>query len=86
MKTLLISDFNLQNFAGYLRNQSDAFGEVMVAPFGQVTQTVLDTGSSLWNPKPEICVLWTRPEAALPSFMDLLRGVSVSQTENRAGR
>jgi FkbH-like protein len=72
MRALLISDFHLQNFAGLLRNATDL--ESNLAPFGQVTQVLLDMDPTLWSPKPDCCIIWTRPESILPSFQAILDG------------
>src|SRR5215217_8699874 len=75
MKVLLISDFNLQNFAGFLRNAGDKGAiEPHLAPFGQVLQALLEPDPSLWQPRPDCCVVWTRPESVLPSFQAMLDG------------
>jgi FkbH-like protein len=78
MKLLLVSDFNLQNLAGYLRNAGEKeIFEVALTPFGQVQQAFLTIDSALWEPKPDACVVWTRPESALPSFQALLEGKTI---------
>jgi FkbH-like protein len=80
MKLLLLSDFNLQNFAGYLKNSGpDARLIPELAPFGQVVQILLDSSSSYWLPRPEASVVWTRPESVLPSFKALLDGHKLDQ-------
>lgn len=79
MKLFLISDFNADNFAGYLRNvPSPRKFAVTVAPFGQVQQVVLDSASEYWKSQADCCIVWTRPESALPSFYALLEGDDVS--------
>ena len=79
MKALLVSDFNLQNFAGYLRNAGKEQGvDLTLSPIGQVTRSLLDESSGLWHPAPDFCVIWTQPEAVLPSFQALLQGQEVS--------
>ncbi len=75
MKALLISDFNLQNFAGFLCNSASL--ESRLAPFGQVSQVLLENDPSLWEPKPDCCIVWTRPESVLPSFQAILDGRQV---------
>jgi FkbH-like protein len=66
----LISDFTIDELASELRI-SDLFPGVgaQIAPFGQVTQTLL-------SPPPidaaDFAVIWTRPEGAIPAFSNLL--------------
>ncbi|MBL9201282.1 MAG: HAD-IIIC family phosphatase, partial [Opitutaceae bacterium] len=75
MKILLVSDFSLQNFAGYLQKiAAPGATEVAIAPFGQVPQVLLGAEASLWEPRPDCAVVWTRPEAVLPSFQAVLEG------------
>ena len=81
MKVSLISDFNLDTLGLYLRKQLGEQAEVVVGPFGQFTQTVLQTDSSVWQPAPEACLIWTRPEAVLPSLKASLQGLSPQQSE-----
>jgi len=73
LKGLLISDFNLENLAAYLRNDgSRPAVDVAVSPFGQVVPTLLDDGAPCWRSNPDFVVVWTRPEAVLKSFSRLL--------------
>lgn len=75
MKILLVSDFSLQNFAGYLQ-KIDVQGttETVLTPFGQVAQALLGVDATAWEPRPDACVVWTRPEAMLPTFQAALEG------------
>ncbi|MGI9039069.1 MAG: HAD-IIIC family phosphatase [Gemmatimonadota bacterium] len=75
---LLISDFNLGPFAGYLNNDdSDPGVRVQMSEFGQVIPALLVADAAMWDPSPDAAVVWTRPEAVLPGFADLLRFESV---------
>lgn len=73
MNGLLISDFNPENLASYLRNdkQKPAIESVAVS-YGQVAQVLLDAGAGEWNPRPDFTVVWTRPEATLEAFRLIL--------------
>lgn len=72
-KCLLISDFNIHNFAGYLANDAESPAiEPVVAPFGQVVPTLLDTEAEYWQPPPDYVVIWTQPQRIIPSFQELL--------------
>jgi FkbH-like protein len=76
MKALLISDFNLNNFAGYLRNAPDAKDwDVVVAPLGQVVQTLGDLPQTRGAKCEDSVFVWTRPEAVLPAISSLLQGL-----------
>jgi FkbH-like protein len=70
---LLISDFNIDNFAAYLRTDSSTpILDISAVPFGQVSQALLSPDHSCWRSDLDFVVIWTRPEAVLPSFGDLL--------------
>jgi FkbH-like protein len=70
---LIVSDFNAQNLAGLLSNSPEpprvTFG---TAPFGQVMQTLTDPSMQCWQSRPEVVIVWTRPQAVLPTFQQLL--------------
>jgi len=72
-KIILISDFNLSNFAACLVND-DALAqtEAALAPFGQVMQILMDSSAACWQDKYDCAVIWTRPEAVVESFSHLL--------------
>src|ERR1051326_2117817 len=66
----VISDFNIQPLADYLRNDaSTAQCNVDVAPFGQVTQTLLDFAD---KPVYDTLIIWTRPEAVITRYAALI--------------
>jgi FkbH-like protein len=69
----LISDFNLDIFSGYLNNDEDfPIVDSTVAPFGQVTQLLMQEDSEFWKGNLDFAVIWTRPEGVIKSFNDLL--------------
>ena len=71
---VLVSDFNLQNFAGYLTNDPEFPAmEVMVAPYGQVAPILIDKDAPCWQNGPDVAVVWTRPESVIPEFNTLLK-------------
>lgn len=77
---LLISDFNLENLSAYLtNNREQPLFRCEVAPYGQVTQTLLDATLPYWNPAPDFVLIWTRPEAVLASFREAVNGDSVDE-------
>lgn len=75
---LLISDFNLENLLAYLVNDPDQPRlRCNTGPYGQVMQVLLDSKLPCWSPAPDFLVVWTRPEAVLNSFGQLLEGIPV---------
>ena len=75
---LLISDFNIENFAAYLRNDpAEPRLECEAAPFGQITQSLLDDSLPFWKNAPGFVVVWSRPESVLESFARALAGLPV---------
>lgn len=78
-RVLLLSDVNMANFAGALRSESAAVPIQPVDPgFGMVFQVLHDPNSAAWEPKPDLTVVWTRPEGVLPSYAAALSGERVA--------
>jgi FkbH-like protein len=72
-KCLLIADFTIDGFAGYLSNDEDfPTIESVVAPFDQVVQVLMDGELECWKRKPDFAVVWTRPESIIRSFNQVL--------------
>jgi len=71
---VLVSDFNLQNFAGYLANDPN-FPEIeaVATPYGQAVSTLLNKDAPCWKNEPAVALVWTRPEAVIPEFNALLK-------------
>lgn len=73
----LVSDFNLENLAGYLNN-----GKILptivatVAPYGQVVPSLLNTASG--GKHYHIAVVWTQPQAVSSSFARALNFEKIS--------
>jgi len=71
MRGLLISDFNIGILSNYLTNDDDTPSiETIVAPFGQVTQSLMQKESD--SGMGDFAVIWTRPEGVIKSFGDLI--------------
>ena len=69
----LVSDFNLQNFAGLIGNDgSFPRIEPIAAPYGQTIPTLLSRDAACWRSSPDLAVVWTRPQSVIPAFGDLL--------------
>jgi len=72
-RCLLISDFNVDVFSGYLSNDEGfPLVETMVAPFGQVTQLLMQEDLDYWKGDHDFALIWTRPEGVIKSFNNLL--------------
>jgi FkbH-like protein len=72
-KCLLIADFTIDGFAGYLSNDEDfPTVESIVAPFDQVVQVLMNGDLECWRDKPDFAVVWTRPESIVRSFNQVL--------------
>lgn len=68
----------MANFASVLR--ADANGPALTvvdAGFGTVLQSLHDAGAAGWAPKPDLTLVWTRPEGVLSSYADALSGTRV---------
>ncbi len=65
-KILLLSDFNLGGFTGYLKNALKVLP--VQAPYGQVIHTLLDENSEYWNDSYSSALVWTRPDGVIDSF------------------
>jgi FkbH-like protein len=73
-RCVLVSDFNLQNFAGYLANDAEFPGiKPIIAPFGQPTAALINRDLPCWQKSPEAAVIWTQPQAVVPAFKALLK-------------
>jgi len=81
-KAILISDFTLNNFAGYLEND-ESFPRILatVAPFGQVMQVLMNETLDCWQAAPDLGVVWTRPEAVIEGFNKTLQCEAVDLEE-----
>jgi len=78
MKALLISDFSINNLAGYLRNDLlEQKIEISIAPFNQVYQVLIDSNLECWNDQSELAIVWTQPERILSSFQSFLNNESI---------
>lgn len=82
MRLLCVSDFNLQSLASELsRPDEEPAVEPIDAPFGQVAQVLLDPGAPGWSEKPDVVLVWTRPEAAVEPWARARAGEAVTPEE-----
>ena len=69
IRGVLVSDFNIEPLYGYLKNNKQAPSVIsIVAPMGQVIQTLVDTDNEIWSEYHDFALVWTRPEGVLNSF------------------
>ncbi len=74
MTCVLISDFNAANLQSFLQGGSEQPPVQVVMPdYGQVMQTLLDASHPCWQQAADLAVIWTRPEAVIASFGDVLQ-------------
>ena len=70
---VLVSDFNLQNFAGYAANDRDLPDLHPLTPAPGPLPALLNPDAPHWRDTPEVALIWTRPESVSPAFAALLR-------------
>ena len=70
---LLVSDFNVKTLGALLANAEEEPGfDIVEAPYGQVVPVLIDPSQECWQKPVEVAVVWTRPEAVIPSFKNVL--------------
>ncbi len=68
-RCLLISDFNVENFASLLRNDDSLpLVDATVGPFGQVAPLLLERSHECWSSNSDFAIVWTQPEGVVESF------------------
>ncbi len=73
VRCLLLADFTIDGLVPFLAADAEApLCTSQAAPFGQLNQALLDGTMECWRGEPEVAVVWTRPQAALPSFARLV--------------
>ena len=76
---VLVSDFNLQNLAGYITNDPTApMIKAITAPFGQPASVLLDGDLACWQNRPDTALIWTRPQSVISEFNTMIRYEPVS--------
>jgi FkbH-like protein len=72
-RCVLVSDFNVLNLGAHLENDGEAPAvEAVAAPYGQVAAALMVPGAECWRGEPDAAVVWTRPEAVVPAFAQVL--------------
>lgn len=75
---VLVSDFNAGNLGNFLQAGDAAPALRVVMPdYGQVIPTLLDAGQPCWQENADVALIWTRPEAVIASFAELLQGETI---------
>ena len=79
---LIVSDFNASNLRRYLSAGliEPRFG-TRLNEFGQVMPVLLDREHDLWSPRPDLLVVWVKPDGVSAEFGRLLNGSPVSVSE-----
>jgi FkbH-like protein len=79
-RALIVADFTADDFATRLQEDAESpLIDADVAPFGQVHQTLLSLSTQ--DPKPDLVVVWTRPETCAPAFGRVLSLEPVTESE-----
>ncbi len=81
-RCLVISDFNIENLAGHLRNDTESPAlNVDVAPYGQIVSVLMGEDSQCWQNAPDYVVVWTQPQSVISSFNRVLEFQQVSMNQ-----
>lgn len=79
---ILISDYNINNFAGYLNNDNELPAVTStVSPFGQLMHVLMQGDLEPWKSKPDMAMVWTQPESVIESYKQVLKYENVSISE-----
>ncbi len=71
---VLVSDFNLQNLAGYAANDPEFPNlKPISSPPGQPVPALLNKTAAHWQNTPDVAVIWTQPQSVISSFNALLK-------------
>jgi FkbH-like protein len=77
-EALIVADFTVQGLAPYLADAEPPSLKALFAPFNQVVPVLLDGALPCWASKPDVAVVWTRPDSAVKSFARVLGHESVA--------
>ena len=79
---IIISDFTIDNFAGYLNNDKEfPLAESIIAPFDQVIQVLIDEKMYYWEKNLDFAVVWTQPESIIEPFNKIINYDNISIDE-----
>ena len=72
----------MDTFSGYMKNDAQLPSITpLVAPFGQVTQVLMDDKMECWKQSSDLAIVWTRPEGVIDSFSKALNFNSITIKE-----
>ncbi|MEO5369545.1 MAG: HAD-IIIC family phosphatase [Magnetococcus sp. DMHC-1] len=78
--TLILADFTIDPLADRLNNRPGLPGfQARVGPFDQVMPLLLDAQHPVWQPQPDLLILWTRPERAVPEYGRFRDGLEIGE-------
>ena len=76
---ILISDFTIDNLAGYLKNDKDVPKvKSIVSPYNQVFRVMVDEKLECWKHNLDVAIVWTQPESVIESFSHILNFRNIS--------
>ncbi len=79
LRGVLISNFNLENLAALMRNDTASpKTELKAAPYDQVTPVLMGAEPSLWAGRPDFAVVWTDAESAIQAYRALKNRDNIS--------
>jgi len=78
---LLISDFTVDLLKGFLNAPGDPALQAECAPFGQVMPLLMNAQDPVWQNRPDAVIVWTQPQAVIPSFGKVLKFQQVDINE-----
>lgn len=79
LSCLLVADFNAANLAGLLENDGEPPRVEPLEPLsGPVAPLLADEGHACWRQKPDLALIWTRPEATIAAFQDLIEHATLA--------
>ena len=78
MRCLVLSDFNVANFAGLMGNDEESPPLApTLAPFGGVVPVLADGNHEGWRERPDLAFVWTLPEGVIGSYGKLVDEMQV---------
>jgi len=72
VKVLLVADFTVQGLGPFLADHESPPLQATFAPFNQVVPVLLDGTVPCWSSKPDVAVVWTKPDSVVKSFARVL--------------
>jgi FkbH-like protein len=77
-EALIVADFTAQGLAPFLGDIESPSLKAAFAPFNQVVPVLLDGTLPCWASKPDVAVVWTRPDSVIKSFARVVSHESVA--------